>query len=114
MKCLSTLILKNTVMTYTILQVHIEPPGLALGTCFHLNCTHMHLEIAYSLPVIGREKAIGWRRLWRLDWGNRRLYGRDRTLINHRWRKGRLGSRGGTSLHRRGTNIRRLYRRRRA
>jgi len=32
-----SLILKSTGMTYTILQLYIEPPGLAPGARLHLN-----------------------------------------------------------------------------
>jgi hypothetical protein len=54
MERLSTLILKNTVITYTILQLYIEPPSLALSAPFHLNCTYMRLEIADRLLLVSR------------------------------------------------------------
>jgi len=41
-------------MTYTILQLYIKLLGLALGTCFYLNCTYMCLEITYSLLLISQ------------------------------------------------------------
>jgi hypothetical protein len=55
----------------------------------------MGMEFGNCPPLVCRYEGIGQRRLWRLDWGNRRLYGperawetvygQDRTVISHRW-----------------------------
>ena len=111
-------------MAYTILQLHIKPTGIAPSTLLYLDCTYMYIEFGDCLLLVCRYKGIRQRRLWRLDWGNKRLYRQrraqervyrqDKTMIDHRWRKGRPGSQGGTSSRRRGADIRRLYRRKRA